>query len=105
MLAKPQGILFPSDTNMALQPLGNHLGSPAPAKQPPSLGAREPRVPRSRTPSSPYLGQLARSRQAGGRAAAGRRGSSRKPARPASGPWRARARRRSGGRNARHAHR
>lgn len=53
-----------------------------------------------------YLGRRReRSRLAGGRATAGRRGTRRRPARPASGPWRARARRSGGGRNARHARR
>lgn len=37
-----------------------------------------------------YLGRRARSRRAGDRAAAGRRSTGRRPARPASGPWRAR---------------
>lgn len=59
------------------------------------LSARRARpAPRPYPPPGPgraYLGRRARSRRAGGRAAAGRRGSRRRPARPASGPWRARA--------------
>lgn len=106
----PEGIghpqfLFP-DTHMHIHPRqspGTSLGSPGSVMR---ATLPQPPPPKPRVPSSPYLGRRARSRRAGGRAAVGRRGSWRRPEQPASGPWRAQARRRgSRSRNARHAHR
>lgn len=81
---------LPTDINstyVALQPLKEPSRIPG-SRDAATLpqGPRAPRDPGSRTPSSPYLGRRARSRRAGGRAAGDKRGSSRKPARPALGP-------------------
>lgn len=66
-------------------------GRPALPPRRPVRSAPGPDLPAdaaSRPAGPPYLGRRARSRLAGGRAAAGRRRTRRRPARPASGPWR-----------------
>lgn len=66
MLAKPQGILFPSDTNMALQPLGNHLGSREAATLPRGPRAPRPPVPHPVEPLPGAAGAQQAGRRQGG---------------------------------------